>query len=84
MWEVELTDHVLSTLDAEQRPCRCLASGVEEELIPLDSPVLHLALPNYNKHQSSQSTTENTGTRELEPVGHRMDKGIAYHTTNLQ
>lgn len=68
VWEVELTDRVLSTLDAEQWSCRHLKSWLEEHVIPDQSPVHDLPLASHIKPQSSQRTPEHTWTGENELV----------------
>ena len=68
VWEVELTDGVLSTLNAEQWSCRNLKSRLEEHEIPDQSPVSDLPFMSHIKNQSSQRTPEQTWTWEYEPV----------------
>lgn len=72
VWEVQLTDIALRTLDAEQRPSRHLGSRLEEHFIPDQSLVHDLPLVSHVKHQPSQRTLEHTWAGEREPVRHRM------------
>lgn len=54
VWEVQLTDRVLRTTDAEQWSSRHLAGWLEEGVIPDQSLVHHLPLMSHIKHQPSQ------------------------------
>lgn len=60
VWEVQLTDGALRTLDAEQRASRNLVDRSEERFIPDHCLVRDLPLVSRLKHQPSQRTLEHT------------------------
>lgn len=72
VWEAQLKDRVLWTLDAEQRPSGHFGSRLKKCFIPNQSFVRDLPLVIYVKYQPSQRTLEYTRALEHEPVQDQM------------
>lgn len=67
VWEVQLLNGVLRTLDAEERASGRLLSLLEERVVPVQLPVGDFSSMSHVKHQTGQRTLEDAGTREAEP-----------------
>lgn len=67
MWEVQLTDRALGTVNGEQGSGRGTACGVQQTFVPLDSPVEHLPLALHLEHEGSQTALEQACLRAAEP-----------------